>query len=128
MLRNVLSIRIQPDDAIRLRVMIKKPGFGMKLASTEMHFQYKEAFPDFSQPEAYEKLLLDAISGDQILFARTDGIEASWNIITSILDGWKKAHVPLHIYEGGTMGPSAASSFIERDGRHWFLSEDRVKS
>lgn len=120
-LRNVLSIRIQPDDGIRLRLMIKKPGFGMKLTSTQMHFQYKEAFPDFSQPEAYEKLLLDAMSGDQILFARTDGIEASWNIITSILDGWKRKRVPIHLYKGGTMGPQASEDLLAADGRRWFL-------
>lgn len=127
-LRNVLSIRIQPDDGIDLRLMVKEPGFGMKLAPTSMTFRYKQAFPDFNQPEAYEKLFLDAIRGDQTLFARTDGIEASWKLVTNILDGWSRfaGESPVHAYAPGSMGPKEADACIEKDGRHWFLQEKTV--
>ncbi len=155
-LRNVLSIRIQPDDGVYLRLMVKKPGLGMKLTDTTMAFHYAQAFPDFNQPEAYEKLLLDAINGDQTLFARTDGIEVSWQLVTKILEGWSRVagsyhHVaghgpgstgsrgvysessggtrtaPLYTYAPGSMGPKEADALVEKDGRHWFLHEDTVR-
>jgi len=134
-LRNVLSIRIHPDDGVHLRLMVKKPGLGMKLTDTTMAFHYAQAFPDFNQPEAYEKLLLDAINGDQTLFARTDGIEASWQLITKILEGWTRVagsrstrtQPPLYPYAPGSMGPKEADALIGKDGRHWFLHEDTVK-
>ncbi|MBI3576651.1 glucose-6-phosphate dehydrogenase [Candidatus Gottesmanbacteria bacterium] len=123
-LRNVLSIRIQPDDGISVRLMVKKPGFGMKLTSTQMNFHYRDAFPDFEQPEAYEKLLIDAMSGDQMLFARTDGVLASWQVVTKILAGWSEQKAPLYPYAVGSMGPPEADTFIKRDGRHWFVHTD----
>lgn len=125
-LRNVLAIRIQPDDGVSLRLMVKKPGFGMKLTPTAMSFHYRESFPDFAQPEAYEKLLLDAIAGDQTLFARTDGVMASWKIVTNILEGWAEDASLLYPYPPGSMGPSGAEDFITRDGRRWFLHEEEV--
>ncbi|MBI2405366.1 glucose-6-phosphate dehydrogenase, partial [Candidatus Gottesmanbacteria bacterium] len=137
-LRNVLSIRIHPDDGVHLRLMVKKLGLGMKLTDTTMAFHYKQAFPDFSQPEAYEKLFLDTIRGDQTLFARTDGIEASWQLITNILEGWSRPKprdqavvglqptTQLYTYAPGSMGPKEADALIEKDGRHWYLHKDRL--
>lgn len=118
--RNVLSIRIQPDEGIGLRLMAKKPGFGMDLAPVHMEFDYAKAFPQVGQPEAYERLLLDAIGGDQTLFARTDGIEASWEFVTKILEGWSETETPLYRYKPG-MTPEAAEALLRQDGRHWFL-------
>lgn len=123
-MRNVLAIRIEPDEGIALRLMAKKPGFGMKLAPVEMDFSYASAFHSDIQPAAYERLLLDCIRGDQTLFARTDAISASWSLITSILTGWKHTQSPVYTYPKGSWGPSEAADLIEKDGRHWFLDEE----
>ena len=122
-MRNVLSLRIHPDDGIHLRLMVKKPGFGMKLTDTPMAFHYKDAFPDFAQPEAYEKLLLDAIRGDQTLFAHSDEIEASWKVITKILESL----LPAHAYASGSWGPKEGEELIKKDSRHWFLGRDDLQ-
>jgi glucose-6-phosphate 1-dehydrogenase len=123
--RNVLAIRIEPNEGIALRLMVKKPGFGMKLAPVVMNFDYKTAFHSHPQPQAYERLLLDCIRGDQTLFARTDGIDASWSFITPILDGWKaQPQTCLCQYPVGSEGPIEANTLIEKDGRRWFLGEE----
>lgn len=123
-MRNVLAIRIEPDEGIALRLMAKKPGFGMKLAPVEMDFSYESAFHSDIQPAAYERLLLDCIHGDQTLFARTDAISASWTLITSVLTGWKNTRSPVYTYPKGSWGPTEAVDLIEKDGRHWFLDEE----
>jgi glucose-6-phosphate 1-dehydrogenase len=122
-LRNVLAIRVEPDEGIALRLMAKKPGFGMSLAPVEMEFTYKKAFATLSQPAAYERLLLDTIRGDQTLFARTDGIEASWQLVTKILQGWM-GQKKLGTYKKGTWGPKESEALIHKDGRNWFLDEE----
>lgn len=123
-MRNVLAIRIEPDEGIALRLMAKRPGFGMKLAPVEMDFSYASAFHSDIQPAAYERLLLDCIRGDQTLFARTDAIGASWALVTSVLTGWKNGQSPVYTYPKGSWGPSEAVDLIEKDGRHWFLDEE----
>lgn len=125
-MRNVLSIRIDPDEGIALRLMAKKPGFGMKLSSVEMDFTYAESFAGDAQPMAYERLLLDAIRGDQTLFSRTDEIDSSWTFVTKILNGWEKykEKAPLYSYTRGTWGPSQADALIKQDGRRWYLEGD----
>lgn len=125
--RNVLTIRIQPDEGIALRLMVKSPGFGMKLEPAYMDFSYHHAFTNIVQPDAYERLLLDAIAGDATLFARTDEIDASWQLLTNILDGWKRSGEPPHRYSAGTWGPAAGKDLVEKDGRHWFLYKDPVQ-
>ncbi len=122
--RNVLAIRIEPDEGIALRLMAKKPGFGMKLAPVSMDFSYASAFHSVPQPAAYERLLLDCIGGDQTLFARTDAIGASWSLVTSILKGWVSEQSPVYSYAKQSWGPKEAIDLIEKDGRHWFLDED----
>lgn len=122
-LRNVLAIRIDPQEGIVLRLMAKKPGFAMDLTPVEMKFDYSASFPGFDRPQAYEKLLLDAIQGDQTLFSHTDGIAASWEVISKILDGWNRCALPVFRYTRGTWGPPEADRLIERDGRHWYLEE-----
>lgn len=117
--RNVLAIRIDPDEGIVLRLMAKKPGFTMKLAPVSMDFNYKETFATDVQPEAYERLLMDAIRGDQTLFARTDGIEASWTFVTKILDGWSHDKT-IPVYTPQSWGPPEADALLAHDGRRWF--------
>ncbi len=124
--RNVLTIQISPTEGINLRLMVKEPGFGMKLASTKMEFRYDDAFGKEHRPSDYERLLLDTIHGDQTLFARTDGIEASWTFITKILEGWASGKPSVYSYKSGSWGPKEGNDLIEKDGRHWFLSEDTV--
>jgi len=94
----------------------------MKLSPVEMEFTYEEAFRSIEQPADYERLLLDAIRGDQTLFARTDGIEASWALVMNLL----AKPPPLTPYSRGSWGPREADQLIENDNRRWFLDEDSV--
>lgn len=122
--RNILAIRIQPKEGIALRLMVKQPGFGMDIAPTVMRFDYAQSFAGSYSPDAYERLLLDAIHGDQTLFARTDGIMASWKFVTGVLDGWRKYGMTVHPYAPGTMGPVEADALLAKDGREWFLHKE----
>lgn len=115
---NVLTIRIQPDEGIGIRVIAKKPGSRLDLGTVDMKFSYKEEFGG-KGADAYEKLLIDIFAGDQMLFNRSDELASSWEFITRILDGWKKAKKGPVPYEPATWGPAAANQLIARDGRKW---------
>lgn len=116
---NVLAIRIQPDEGITLKTTAKVPGPSMRLRSVNMGFLYGTSFL-VESPDAYERLLLDCMLGDSTLFPRRDGIEASWEPITQILEGWERSGVAdLPTYPAGTWGPEEADAFMERDGRQW---------
>jgi glucose-6-phosphate 1-dehydrogenase len=116
---NVLAIRIQPDEGITLKTTAKVPGPSMRLRSVNMGFLYGTSFL-VESPDAYERLLLDCMLGDSTLFPRRDGIEASWEPITQILQGWANLGVTnLPTYPAGTWGPDEADDFIERDERQW---------
>jgi glucose-6-phosphate 1-dehydrogenase len=114
---NLLVIRIQPDEGIALTIAAKTPGPDLKLATVTMDFRYGEMF-GVQSPEAYERLLLDAIHGDATLYARGDWVERAWKILTPILDAWSAAGEPAP-YEAGTWGPRDADEFIARDGASW---------
>lgn len=109
---NVLVIRIQPNEGIHLQVGAKEPGPAMRLKPVNMHFQYKEAFPDAPIADAYERLLLDAIRGDASLFARGDEVEAAWALLTPILNVWKERARDVHLYRRGTWGPEQANDLL----------------
>jgi glucose-6-phosphate 1-dehydrogenase len=119
---NVLSLRIQPDEGIALKFGTKVPGFDMRVRPVKMDFQYGAAF-GVAPPEAYERLLLDAMLGDPTLFARGDEVMASWRYCDRILRGWaeRDAHsqAVLPSYEPGTWGPDASVNMLARDGRVW---------
>lgn len=121
--RNVLVFRIQPHEGIALRLMAKQPGFGMTMAPVIMQWDYAMSFSQ-DKPDAYERLLVDAVKGDQTLFARTDALLASWKLVTDILDGWASANVPVHTYAPGSMGPGAADDLLAADGRAWYLHRE----
>jgi glucose-6-phosphate 1-dehydrogenase len=121
--RNVLRIRIQPDEEISLHLMVKKPGFGMELVPVEMNYRYASAFSETNTPDAYEKLLTDAIAGDQTLFARTDEIQASWKFFAPVLHAWMDDNSSVKIYEEGGYGPAEADRLIEADGRKWYTDD-----
>jgi glucose-6-phosphate 1-dehydrogenase len=123
--RNVLSIQIHPAEGIDLRLMVKEPGAGMRLAPTTMKFSYASTFGGVPAADEYERLLLDTIHGDATLFARTDGIAASWTFITQILQEWSRkagsGSAGVFSYKPGSWGPKEADKLIEADNRHWFL-------
>ena len=116
---NTLVIKIQPDEGITLRFNSKVPGQVNQIRPVSMDFRYNAAF-GVESPEAYERLLLDAMLGDSTLFTRSDEVEASWSLITPIRHGWDALPAqPFPNYEAGTWGPAAADQFIERFGAKW---------
>lgn len=115
---NVLTIRIQPDEGISLRVIAKKPGTKLALDTVTMNFSYHQAFGGHGA-DAYEKVLLDIMAGDQMLFNRSDELESSWQLISNILDGWSKEKQKVSLYQEGSWGPKKANELIEKDGRKW---------
>jgi glucose-6-phosphate 1-dehydrogenase len=117
---NVLSLCLQPDEGIHLRFEAKEPGAGMRTRSVDMEFHYADDFGVSALPEAYERLLLDAMQGDASLFARADEIELAWGISDPILAGWEQpAAPPLTFYEPESWGPSEADDFLAQEGRAW---------
>lgn len=115
---NVITIRIQPDEGISMRFITKKPGTKLALEPVEMKFSYHEHFGQNGK-DAYEKILLDIFSGDQMLFNRTDELMYSWQFITNILEGWNELKPSVYTYDDNSFGPKEADDLIERDGRHW---------
>jgi len=116
---NRLVIRIQPDEGVKLFLMIKDPGpGGMRLREVPLNLSFAEAFSERT-PEAYERLLLDVIRGSQTLFMRRDELEAAWMWVDPIRDGWDAATDAPQTYTAGTWGPTGAIALIERDGRTW---------
>ncbi|MCX7670929.1 MAG: glucose-6-phosphate dehydrogenase, partial [Anaerolineae bacterium] len=134
---NFITFCIQPEEGMHLRFETKVPGAGMRLRSVEMDFQFGEEFGQTALPEAYERLLLDALNGDASLFARADEIELSWQIMDPIQKSWEAADAaqptnavgwrtetapPLEFYEKGSWGPPGADRLLAQHGRHWRLS------
>jgi glucose-6-phosphate 1-dehydrogenase len=116
---DVLAIRIQPDEGIGLRFVAKVPGQTMTLRPVTMDFRYGSSFGG-SGPEAYERLILDAMLGDPTLFARADEVNAAWRFISPVLEAWARGPSPrFPNYAAGTWGPPQATALIERDGRSW---------
>lgn len=115
---NFLIVRIQPDEGISLKFGAKLPGQKVKIRQVSMDFQYGTSFGARS-PDAYERLLLDAMLGDSTLYARGDFVELSWQLVMPVLDAWKENAVDLRAYAAGSWGPTEADDFIERDGREW---------
>lgn len=115
---NHITLQIQPNEGIGIRLVAKKPGLDTSIEPVDMEFCYKTSF-DAPQPEAYERLIMDVILGDQSLFIAQDVIEECWRIIDPIEDAWQTGKVPLAKYEPGTWGPKEADELIEKDGRQW---------
>lgn len=117
---NRLSLCIQPDEGIHLSFELKEPGGGMRTNPVDMQFHYGELFGKDGLPEAYERLLLDAIQGDASLFARSDEIERAWELVTPLLKNWESSENPhLRSYDPGTWGPEEADALINQDGYEW---------
>jgi glucose-6-phosphate 1-dehydrogenase len=120
-LTNKLVIRLQPEETITLHTLNKKPGLAnkLRLKPVELHLTDDDEDASVSH-DAYERLLLDAINGDQTLFMRRDEVEAAWRWTDSIIDGWNETSMSIQPYNAGTMGPGAATALMAVDGRSWY--------
>ena len=114
---NVLSICLQPDEGVHLKFQAKVPDQEMSMRSVDMEFHYDTAFKSESLPEAYERLLQDALEGDAALFIRSDHIEEAWRIVDPLLQAWERT--PPHLYDPGSWGPDAADRLVAESGHRW---------
>ncbi|MSQ25771.1 MAG: glucose-6-phosphate dehydrogenase [Dehalococcoidia bacterium] len=120
---NVLSLCLQPNEGAHLRFETKVPDQGMTTQPVDMEFHYQSAFKDRAIPEAYERLLQDALAGDASLFIRSDQIEESWRIVEPLLAPPGGPHgIPVRPYDQRSWGPDAAESLLEQDQRSWLLT------
>jgi len=117
---NLLSLCIQPDEGIHLKIETKVPDTIQETRSVEMEFHYRTSFGENAIPEAYERLLLDAINGDASLFARNDEIEFAWQLIDPLTQSTKRTqNQVIEIYPRGSWGPQNATTLLQRDGKTW---------
>ncbi len=120
--RNILSIRLQPNEGIDLQVTIKEPGpGGMRLIDVPLDMTFADAVDaeEVDLPDAYERLIMDVIRGNQTLFMRGDEVEAAWAWTDPIIEGWQaRGDVP-KLYEPGSTGPEDSQMLMHRDGRRW---------
>ena len=116
---NKLVMRLQPDEGIRLNMMAKDPGpGGLRLRPTRLNISFGEAFGT-RYPDAYERLLMDAVRGNTTLFMRRDEVEAAWRWVEPIIQAWAESADSPKLYPAGSWGPTASIALIERDGRTW---------
>lgn len=116
---NRLTLRIQPDEGISLRVGLKPPGPQISLVPARLGFSYREAF-GVDPAEAYERLLLDCMLGDSTLFIRRDEVESAWALVTPILEAWAAAgRTGMVYYPAGSWSPKETNRFIEAEGQKW---------
>jgi glucose-6-phosphate 1-dehydrogenase len=121
---NMLVLYLQPDEGVHLRFEAKAPDTVAETRSVDMEFQYAESFGPTAIPEAYERLLLDALQGDASLFTRADEVEKAWALIDPILQAWVTHQTPpLAVYEPGSWGPLEANALLTKDGRAWMHEE-----
>src|SRR5690606_35380790 len=119
---NQLVIRLQPDEGVKQFLMVKDPGpGGMRLRQIPLDMSFAQSFRHRA-PDAYERLIMDVVRGNQTLFMRRDEVEAAWNWIDPILNAWEQNRQEVQGYTAGTWGPSASIALIERDGRTWHES------
>jgi len=117
---NVLVLNVQPDEGITLTIQAKKPGPRTSLASLDMAFCAREVFGD-ELTEAYQRLLLDCMLGDQTLFVRVDEMELEWIQISAVLEAWAESGKDgkIYSYPAGSWGPKEAEAILQKDGRAW---------
>ncbi|QDZ24489.1 glucose-6-phosphate dehydrogenase [Chloropicon primus] len=118
---NELVIRIQPEEAITLKISNKVPGLGMDLNRTKLNLQYSEGYKEFEFPDAYERLILDAVNGDKRLFIRSDELKAAWEIFTPALHKIDNGELPPELYPYGSRGPVGAHYLASKYGVRWSM-------
>lgn len=118
---NKLIIRLQPDEGVEIQVLNKIPGLGegMRLQQSKLDLSFDETFKTQRIADAYERLLLEAMLGNQYLFVHRDEVEQAWSWVDGILNAWKKNDEPPKAYQAGSWGPIAAISLLARDDRNW---------
>jgi glucose-6-phosphate 1-dehydrogenase len=119
---NVLVIRLQPNEGMNLMVMIKEPGpGGMRLMQVPLDMTFADALGEDAEdvPDAYERLIMDVIRGNQTLFMRGDEVEAAWAWTDPIIEGWEARGDTPQGYEPGSSGPEDALMLLHKDGRRW---------
>ena len=120
---NILSICIQPDEGIHLKFQAKEPDSEQEMEPVDMEFHYDSYFQGQNLPDAYERLLEDALEGDPSLFTRSDGIEAAWKLIDPIINAWEDdGSGPIPTYQPGSWGPQEAEDLLSADGRVWRIN------
>jgi glucose-6-phosphate 1-dehydrogenase len=123
---NKLIIRLQPDEGVKLSLMVKEPGpGGLRLRESFLDMTFAETFGG-RHPEAYERLLMDVVRGNQTLFMRRDEVEVAWAWVDPIVAAWRESGAAPRPYPAGSWGPSAAIALVERDGRTWYEDTDLV--
>ena len=115
---NVLVVHVQPDEGVSLAIGAKVPGAGMSIRTVHMDFLYGGAFRE-GVPEAYERLILDAMLGDQTLFTREDEVEEQWKLVDAMVGAWSRDRPSFPNYAAGSWGPALADELLHRDGRSW---------
>jgi len=122
LISNRLIIRLQPDEGISLQVMTKEQGLdkGMHLRSGPLQLNFSETYKSARIPDAYERLLLEVMQGNQNLFVRRDEVEYAWQWCDQLIDGWTRLGDSLKLYPAGSWGPVASIALITRDGRSWY--------
>jgi glucose-6-phosphate 1-dehydrogenase len=108
---NDLRLMIQPEEGLQLGFLVKQPGPGMIMRPAELGFDYQQ-LGDKTIPDAYQRLLLDALNGQATLFIRGDEVEAAWAFVDGIRAGWQEANPPLHRYAVGSPGPVASGELF----------------
>jgi glucose-6-phosphate 1-dehydrogenase len=116
---NRITIRIQPDEGVELLMGAKEPGAGIVVAPVRLRFTYEGEFGK-AIPDAYERLLLNALGGDASLFARSDEVTAAWTIVTPALEMWDECAERPATYEAGTWGPAEADALAASRGHRWW--------
>ena len=117
---NRLTIRLQPDEGVRLSLMAKEPGpGGFDLRPVSLDLSFEETF-EFRYPDAYERLLMEVLRGNPALFMRRDEVDAAWRFIDSIIEGWESTNQKVEDYVAGSWGPNGSSLLLDRDGRAWY--------
>jgi glucose-6-phosphate 1-dehydrogenase len=124
---NMLVLYLQPDEGIHLRFEAKVPDTGAQTRSVDMEFHYADSFGKTAIPEAYERLLLDVLTGDASLFTRADEVETAWSLIDPILQAWgsPSGKPSLTFYEAGSWGPAEADELLARENRRWSTWDGR---
>ena len=124
---NRMTIRLQPDEGVELSLVTKEPGPGIfKLRTLPLNLSFSDTY-EKRYPDAYERLLMEALRGDPALFMHREEVEGAWKWIDGIIDSWEQTGIPVEPYVAGTWGPSDAVRLMDRDGRKWRLHLDRAK-
>ncbi len=116
---NMLVLFLQPDEGIHWRFEAKVPDTAADMRSVDMEFKYADSFGQTAIPESYERLLLDALTGDASLFTRADEVETAWKLIDPIIETWESRNQALAFYDPGSWGPAEADELLSREGRSW---------